>query len=159
MSFHLLFGKLTDSGFVSFIKEHDIPPFSQYSNRVFQPLISSDGHDEIYILIVRLPHKMRIFREATLILTTQILKKISTSTPSNSCLTLASLNIRSVSRHVGTFQMDINKLKYNILGLPDLVSHQILKCYIIYLPLTCLQAIEDFRWWRFTLCERYFQCK
>ena len=48
MSLHLPFESLTDSELLSFINEHDIVPFSQYSHMVFQPLISSDGHDEIY---------------------------------------------------------------------------------------------------------------
>ena len=48
MSFHLPFGNLTDSQLLSFINEHDIPPFSQYSHLIFQPLISSDDHDEFY---------------------------------------------------------------------------------------------------------------
>ena len=48
MSFHLPFGNLTDCELLSFIKDRDIPPFSQYSHLVFQPLISPDGHDEIY---------------------------------------------------------------------------------------------------------------
>ena len=47
MSFHLPFGNLTDSELLSFIIEHDIPPFSQYSHLDFQSLINSDGHDEI----------------------------------------------------------------------------------------------------------------
>ena len=47
MSFHQPFGNLTDSELLSFINEHDIPPFSQYSHLVFQALMSSDSHDEI----------------------------------------------------------------------------------------------------------------
>ena len=48
MSFHLPFGCLTDFELLSFINEHDIPPFTQYSHWVFQPLIGSDGHEEVY---------------------------------------------------------------------------------------------------------------
>ena len=48
MSFHLLIGNLTDSELLSFINEHDILMFSQYSHLVFRSLVSSDGHDEIY---------------------------------------------------------------------------------------------------------------
>ena len=48
MSFHLPFGGLTDSELLSFINEYDVPPFSQKSHLVLQPLISSDGRDEIY---------------------------------------------------------------------------------------------------------------
>ena len=47
------------------------------------------------------------------------LEKINTSTAPKSCLTLTSLNIRSVSKLFETFQMDINKLKYDILGLSE----------------------------------------
>ena len=70
------------------------------------------------ILIVRITHIMIILCVTTLILTTKVLKK-NTLTPSNSCLTLASSNIKSVSKHFETFQIDINKLKYNILGLSE----------------------------------------
>ena len=48
MSFHLPFGNLTDSELRSFTNEKDIPPFLQYSHLLFQPLISSVDHDEIY---------------------------------------------------------------------------------------------------------------
>ena len=48
MSFHQQFAYLTDSELLSYIIEHDILPFSQYSHLVLQPLISSDGYDEIY---------------------------------------------------------------------------------------------------------------
>ena len=48
MSFHLPFGNLTDSALLSFINEHAVPTLSPYSHLVFQPVISSDGHDEMY---------------------------------------------------------------------------------------------------------------
>ena len=48
MSFHLPFGNPTDSELLSFISEHDITRFSQYSHLVFLPLISLDDHDEVY---------------------------------------------------------------------------------------------------------------
>ena len=47
------------------------------------------------------------------------LEKIRTSTRSHSCLTLFSLNTRSVSRKFETFQMDISKLSFDISGLVE----------------------------------------
>ena len=46
MSFHLPFGNLSDPGTLSFINEHEIQLFLQYSHKLFQPLMSSDDLDE-----------------------------------------------------------------------------------------------------------------
>ena len=47
-SFHLKYGGQTDSDMLAFINMYDIYPFLQYSPLVFQPLLSSDGHDEFH---------------------------------------------------------------------------------------------------------------
>ena len=93
MSFHLLFGNLNDSELISFTNKHDILPFSQYSHLVFQPLISSDGHDEIHNPDSQINTCNDNFTCDYFDLDNKDLEKISTSTASNSCLTLASLNI------------------------------------------------------------------
>ena len=48
MSFDLPFGNLTDYELLSFINEHDILSFSQCYHLVFQPLVISENHNEIY---------------------------------------------------------------------------------------------------------------
>ena len=116
MAFHLAFENLTYSEMLSFINEHDTPPFSQYSSPVFQPLISSDGPDEIYNPDSQLNTYNDNFTCDNFDLGNEDLKKISTSTSPDSCLTLASINIRSVSKKLEMFQMDIHKLKFDILG-------------------------------------------
>ena len=119
MCFHLPFGNLTDSELLSFINEHDIPPFSQYYYLVFQPLISSDGYDKIYTPDSQLNTYNDNFTCDYFDLDNEGLEKISTLTAPNSCLTLASLNIKSVSKFFETFQIDINKLQSVILGLSE----------------------------------------
>ena len=99
MSFHLPLGNLTDSELLSFINEYDIPPVSQYSHLVFQPLIISDGHDEIYNPESQINTYNDNFTCDCFDLDNEDLEKISISTAPNSCLTLAPLNIRSISKH------------------------------------------------------------
>ena len=96
MSLHLLFGNLTDFKLLSFINAHDIPSFLQYSHLVFQPLISSDGQDEFYNPNTQIDTYNDIFTCHYFDLDNEELEKIGTSPAPNSCLTLASLNIRSV---------------------------------------------------------------
>ena len=114
MSFHLPFGNLTDSELPPFIKNHDTPPFSQCTYLVIQPPTSSDGHDEFYNPDSQLNDN---FKCGNFDLDNEDFEKISTSTAPKSCLTIASLNIRSVSKNFETFHMDINKLKFYILVL------------------------------------------
>ena len=119
MSFHLLFGNLTDSELLSFINELDISAFLQYSHLVFHPFISSNGLHEIYNPDSQIYTYNDNFRCDYFDLDNEDLEKISSSTPSNSGLTIASLDIRSVSKQIETFQMNINKLKYDILVLSE----------------------------------------
>ena len=119
MSFHLTFGNLSDSELLLFLNEHYIVPFSQYSHLVFQPLVRSDGQDETYNQDSQNNTYNDNFTCDYFDLDNEVLEKISTSTAPNSCLTHASLNIRSVSKHFEMFQMDITKLKYDILGLSE----------------------------------------
>ena len=116
MSVHLPFGNVTDSELLSFIYEHDIPPFSQYSHFVIQRLISSHGHDVIYNPDSQFDIYNDNFTCHLFDLDNEDLEKIITSTASNSCLTLACLNIKCVSKIFETFQKDIGKLKFVILG-------------------------------------------
>ena len=83
MSFHLPFGNVTDSELFSFINEHDIPPFSQYSHLVFQPLVSSDGHDGIYNPDSQINTTSDNFKCDYFDLDDEDLEKISTSAESN----------------------------------------------------------------------------
>ena len=63
-----------------------------------------------------------------------------------------------MSLKVVMLQMDISKLNFDNLGLSEtkLVSHLILRCYIVYLPSTCLQGIVVLE---VTLCEGDAQYK
>ena len=48
MSFHLLFGNLTEFDLLPIIIDREILPILQYSFKVFQLLISLGGHKESY---------------------------------------------------------------------------------------------------------------
>ena len=80
--------------------------FAEFPSSI-QPLISTDGHDEIYNPDSQINTYNDNFTCDYFDLDIEDLEKISTSTPSNSCLTLASLNIRSVSKHFETYQMTL----------------------------------------------------
>ena len=86
---------------------------------VFQSLVSSEGHGEVYNIDSQINTYNDNFTCDYFDVYNEDLEKITISTAPNSCLTLASLNIRSVSKHCETFQMDINKLKYDILCLSE----------------------------------------
>ena len=117
MSFRKLLGNLTECELLPFINEHDIPPFLQYSHLVFQPLISSDSHDEI----CNPDSKVDLYNDNLTCdyfdLDNEDFEKIRNPTAPISCSTLASLNIRSVSKIFETFQMEISKLNFETLGL------------------------------------------
>ena len=48
MSSHLPFRNLSDSELLSLVNENDTVQYSQYFHLVFQPPISTHGHDAIF---------------------------------------------------------------------------------------------------------------
>ena len=96
MYFLLPFENLTDSELFAFTKEHDVPPFLQYSHLVFQPLVSSNGQDGFFNPDSQNDTYNGNFTCHYFDLHNEDPTKTSTSTAYSSCLTLAFLTIKCV---------------------------------------------------------------